>query len=62
MKDKETIYKEIWRETTLDKTVEKRDQLGEATKVKYQQEETMKRLCLILERYTKIIRSDQIKY
>ena len=62
MKDKETTHKEIWRETTSDKTMEKRDQLGGTTKVKHQQEETMKRLCLILERHTKMIRSDQIKH
>jgi len=61
MKDKKMIHKEIRRETTSDKTVGKRDQLGGATKVKHQQEETMKRLCLILERHTKMIRSDQIK-
>jgi len=42
--------------------VGKRDQLGGATKVKYQQEETIKRLYLILKRYTKMIRSDQIKH
>src|SRR5712675_3550574 len=62
MKDKKMIHKEIRRETTLDKTVGKRDQLGGTTKVKYQQEETMKRLCLILKRHTKMIRSDQIKH
>jgi len=55
-------HKEIQRETTLDKTVGKRDQLGGATKVKHRQEETMKRLCLILERHTKMIRSNQIKH
>jgi len=55
MKDKEMTHKEIWRETTLDKIMEKRYQLDGATKVKHQQEETIKRLCFILERHTKMI-------
>jgi len=37
-------HKEIRRETMLDKTMGKRDQLGGATKVKHQQEETMKKV------------------
>jgi len=36
MKDKEMTHKEIWRETTSDKIMEKRYQLGGATKVKHQ--------------------------